>query len=536
MNVKRAALYIRVSSQGQVRDGYSLAFQEEILREFCQREGHLISGIYRDGGQSGSTTQRKDLTRLIEDARERRFDVVLIFRVDRFSRDPVDLLALVRELEKRSIKLRSVTEAVDASDPAGELMLTILGAIGKFVRQNIIQNAMLGKTKRAEAGRYTGGTVPFGYVTDEGGVYQLDTRLWWNGLTVAEVAKLVFDTYLKMAEEGSGCGAVAKRLNEMGVTPPRKVWATAAIYQMLTNPCYAGDFAWNKRSHNLNKPSMKHTADEWTIARDAHEPIVDRAVWERTQQLLKHNKTYHNRPFNEAGKDLIVGFLKCAECGSALSARRPSNVPHAYYTCLSRYSAKRRREETACADFPYIRGDELENLIWDALVQMAGDHARIEEIRERMNANAAPDLAEAETEIARLAKRLASMEEQAMTLTTQYLQKQLPAYLWQKQLERIEKDREGVKDRMAEAISRVAELKAQMPLNMEAGDVQQYLKKVLAESTTLEERREALTILVGHRGIRVSRDGTVDFEIKIPAHVAAVLSLVESSALTRRAL
>lgn len=518
--MKRAALYVRVSSQGQVRDGYSLAFQEEILREFCKREEMVVAETYRDGGQSGSTTHRKDLLRLIEDARQSRFDVVLIFRVDRFSRDPVDLLALVRELENRRIKLRSVTEAVDASDPAGELMLTILGAIGKFVRQNIIQNAMLGKTKRAETGRYTGGKVPFGFVAGETGIYEPDQSPWWNGLSAAEVAQLVFTTYVRLARESGGCGSVAQELNRVGVPGPKTIWATAAIHQMLTNPCYVGDFTYNKRSHSLNKASQVHRPEEWTVVHGAHAPIVDRATWDQVQALLKQNKTYGGRQANEAGKDLIVGFLRCGECGSSLSGRRTTGKQnYTYYTCLSRFSERRTREGTACESFPYLRGPDLEKLIWTTLTETASSPSRIAELRARMKADVGPQLAEAEVAVRRLQKRTEQLQQQSMTLTTAFAEGKLPEYLWQQQLQRLESERRGLDDRLLQANAQVAELRAQSPISLSVEAIQAYLQGAVANRITLAEKREALTLLVGHRGIRVMRDGVIDFDLKFPPNL-----------------
>lgn len=535
--MKRVALYVRVSSQGQVRDGYSLQFQEEILKEFCQRENLVIAGVYRDGGQSGSSTKRKDLLRLIEDARQSRFDMVLIFRVDRFSRDPVDLLALVRELENKNIKLRSVTEAVDASDPAGELMLTILGAIGKFVRQNIIQNAMLGKTKRAEGGKYTGGKVPFGFAVDEAGGYRPDQTVWWNGHTVAEVAKLVFTTYIKIAShDGGGCKQVASRLNNQGVPAPSKIWSHSTVHQMLSNPVYAGDFAYNKRSHQLNKRSVSHDEDEWVIVRDAHEPIVDRHIWEAVQKLLKGNRTGGGRPVDDAFKDLMTGFLRCGECGGALTPRRPSkNQPHTYYTCASRYSEKRRREGQACESFPWLRADELQNLIWGALVETAGSEQRINTIRERMNANVGPELGEAQSEVTRLEKRIKALEQQAMTLTTAFAEGKLPDYLWQAQLERVENERKGMNERLDQARERLAELQTQAPTQASTAEIREYLIQTLTNRTTLEERREALAILVGPRGIRVMKDGTVEFDIKVQLNPEPRLHTANLSVPAKRA-
>lgn len=517
--MQRAALYVRVSSQGQVRDGYSLAFQEEILQEFCQRESLTVAGLYRDGGESGSTTNRKGLSRLIEDARRNLFDVVLIFRVDRFSRDPVDLLALVRELEGRGIRLRSVTEAVDAGDPAGELMLTILGAIGKFVRQNIIQNAMLGKAKRAETGRYTGGSIPFGYVVDEGGSYQPDQRHWWNGRSAAAVVALLFDLYIKTASQGGGCSRVAQSLSALGVPPPRAAWNHAGVYQMLKNPCYAGDFAYNRRSHPLHKRSRQVEPEDWVLVQNAHPPLVERSTWERVQELLAKNRTGGRAP--GAATDVVAGFLRCGQCGAALTPRRPSRSQrYLYYTCASRYSERRRREGGACSRFPWLRGDRLGRLIWEGLVRAATSQERVEQIRRWAAASRGPDVAEAEGALARLGRRLTGLESQAMALTTAYAQGTLPEYLWQRQLARVEQERGATAAGRHEAEQRLAELRSQSADVLPPEQMQAYLRRRLLDGLTLAERRDALALLVGSRGIRVMPDGTV--EVKVQASLGPV--------------
>jgi len=518
--MKRAALYIRVSSQGQVRDGYSLAFQEEILREFCQRESLEITQMYTDGGQSGATIHRTALTQLITDARDLKFDIVLIFRVDRFSRDPLDLLALIRELESRQIKLRSVTEAVDAGDPAGELMLTILGAIGKFVRRNILQNAMLGKTKRAESGRFTGGSVPFGFTVNEQGQYEHDTQHWWNGLTAAEVAKLVYSEFINNGDQGMGCLALANHLNQMGVRPPRKVWARASLYQILTNPVYCGDFSWNKRSHGIGKVSVKHQREEWLVVPNAHNPIVSRETWTRAQEILVQNRRTGG-PKPKVTTNPIVGFMRCAECGAALTLRHASpSTKYHYFTCMSKYSELRTREGTACGDYPFYRAQDLEQLIWGALVRMAGDPTHIEEIRRIMNDKSGPQLQDAEHEVTRLTARLKHLEQQAMRLTTSFSEGRLPEYLWEGQLHRIEQDRIQASRSHEAAMTRANELKGQTVIAASIEEIQSYLGEVLADCTDTSDRREALGILTGPRGIKVSGDGTIDFDLRIPLDLA----------------
>ena len=527
--MKRAALYVRVSSQGQVRDGYSLQFQEQILRDFCQRESMVVAEVYREEGQSGSTTARTELQRLIEDARQGRFDIVLIFRVDRFSRDPVDLLALVRELETRSIKLRSVTESVDAGDPAGELMLTMLGAIGKFVRTNIIQNAMLGKTKRAESGRYTGGKLPFGYALAENGSYVPDPHPWWNGASAGEVARMIFDLYLTCASRGQGCSTVAQYLEELQVPPPMKGWRKGSIYQILKNPAYAGDFAWRKRSQQLNKPSTANPREKWVLASDAHEPIVDRATWERVQRVLKEQRTSTGQKPDKPDT-LLTGFVRCGECQAALTPHQTKyrGEPVLYFTCGSKLNESRKKARTACTDFPYFRADELEPLVWNALVGLVTVPERIEVYRARMRHQSGPELAETEAEAKRLEKRLQSIEDQETLITTKFTEGHLREDLWKRQLERLGSERDGLLGRLTQLHDRIAERRGQTPTSATTEEIRAYLKRVLTDTSTVEQRREALALLVGFRGVSVHKDGNVEFDLKIPTQGVDAPSLVNS--------
>jgi site-specific DNA recombinase len=514
--VRRAALYVRVSSQGQVREGYSLSFQEEILREWCRRESVAVAGIYRDGGESGSTIRRRGLTQLIGDARQRLFDLVLIFRVDRFSRDPLDLLTLVRELEARGIRLRSVTEAVDAGDPAGELMLTILGAIGKFVRENIVQNAMLGKRKRAEEGRYAGGTVPFGYLVGASGTYRPDERPRAGGPSAAASVRSLFALYRRVASEGGGCQRVARLLAEQGIPPPRSAWGHATVHQILRNPVYAGDFVYSRRSHRLNRPARRSEPSEWVLVRDAHEALIPRGEWEEVQRLLQARKGGRCRRAAEPAPALpgsaLAGFLRCGHCGAALTPRRPSRGPcRVYYTCASRYSAGRLREGSACRHFPWLRGDRLESLIWEGAVRLATDDATVKALGARLAGGTADG---AERKAVRLAeRRLAGLLQQADRLAAAFLQGEMPEHLWRRQLQRLEAERAAAEAEADRARRETVRAERRPAISRE--QIGLLLRETM-EGLAVSLRREALGILVGPRGICISPEGEVRLAVRIP--------------------
>lgn len=518
----RAALYKRVSSLAQARDGYSLEFQDEILRSHCEREHLEIAGVYEDGGRSGANIQREGLQRLIADARRRRFDLVLIFRVDRFSREPLDLLFLVNELKALGIQLRSVTEAVDASDPAGELMLTILGAIGKFVRQNILDNAMKGKRVRASKGRYTGGAVPYGYIVQNNGVYAPDQRTAAGAWSPATVVAEMFRRYAAAAQAGQGIQAVVDWLREAQVPPPKGRWTKTSVRQILRNPVYTGDFVYAKTTQPGRGSARPVPPDRWIRVPDNHPPLVDRVTWEKVQELLEANRR-HTRPRRpEAEQDLLlVGFVTCAVCGSNLVARRTAYKykekvePRVHYTCGSRYNISRKMAQTACA-FPYLRREALDVLVWQVVVDLATDPDIVARV-----IGAERDHQQFETfqyEMESLQKSRASVETQMRRLVDRAADGTIPPDLLQEKMQYLEQARQRLAAQMQQLESELGLLARSTPrLSDDPEKVGAKLRYMLLHGAlTPSQKRRILATLVGHRGIAVAPDGRVEIHLRIP--------------------
>ena len=521
----RVAIYKRVSSQTQVRDGYSLEFQEEIMRAYCQREALTIARVYQDGGRSGSNTEREGLQQLVRDAKAGAFDVVLIFRVDRFSRDPVDLLYLVQELNRRNIRLRSVTEAVDASDPAGELMLTILGAIGKFVRANIIQNAMLGKRKRAEYGRYNGGRVPFGYQVGEDGHFSADTSIWWEELSAAALVKRTYEEFVRISvEEGRGLRGLSRWLNERRVpSPTRRAsgWSPSVCRTLIRNPVYTGDYAYAKTKQPMGGNATPRPTSEWVLVPDSHPPLVSRALWQKAQVLLDGNSTRGARPRVDKPLDLLAGFVRCSLCDSSLTARRPgTKTRYVYYTCGSRYNETRLRGKTVCA-FPFIRAEDLETAVWQVVTAIAQDEATVERVISGglENDDHLKTLEKRVDAAKRELERLESAEERLMDSSLRGLFRE---ELVVKKADELAKERAKVQERIADLEHQWNDAIRLKPyLAVDAERVKEYIAQALSDAGRLDvaAKRQVLQALVGHRGIRVGPDGLVEIGLRLPLEV-----------------
>src|SRR3989338_11525425 len=138
----RVALYIRVSTEDQVREGTSLEVQREFLEGYAKREGWEIyypekDRIYTEDGYSGYALERPALSKMLKDARLKKFDVVLVYKIDRFARNNRLLLNLVEELDNAGIGFKSATEAFDTVSAAGKLALSMLGTVAQFERDRI---------------------------------------------------------------------------------------------------------------------------------------------------------------------------------------------------------------------------------------------------------------------------------------------------------------------------------------------------------------------------------------------------------------
>jgi len=145
-------LYIRVSTEEQSREGFSIAAQRDRLVAFCAAQGWTVADVYQDEGWSGAKLDRPALARLRKDASHRRFEIVLAWKVDRLSRKVGHLAALVDELDRHGVALRSVTEPFDTSHAAGRAFMQMLGVFAELERENIRERAKLGIRKRVESG------------------------------------------------------------------------------------------------------------------------------------------------------------------------------------------------------------------------------------------------------------------------------------------------------------------------------------------------------------------------------------------------
>jgi len=186
----KTALYLRVSTEDQAREGYSLEVQRETLEAFAKREGLEVYKVYSDNGISGYSTNRPALAALMADAKGGKFGLVLVSKLDRFSRNLKDLLQLVDTLYTQNVGFKSAGEPFDTTTSAGKLMFQQLGSFAEFERNRIAERVFPGMVKGVQQGNWQGSRyAPYGYA------YNKQAKLLEVVESEAEVVRRIFALY-----------------------------------------------------------------------------------------------------------------------------------------------------------------------------------------------------------------------------------------------------------------------------------------------------------------------------------------------------
>ena len=317
----RAAIYARFSCSKQ-REA-SIADQIRECEEYCAREGLDVVAVYSDHAVSGRTDDRPQFQRMIREVDS--FDVVVVYMMDRFSRDPYDAPIYKKELKKRGVSVVSALERIDQT-PDGMIMEKLLE--GLAARESMITSI---RTKRgmegnAKAGRYNGDRV-FGY-KPEGGFYRIDEA-------EAELVRLAFALRL----ERETYSAIARELALRGARTYRGRPCSPTMAQhMLSNERYTGVYIWDDVRIEGGMPA-----------------IIDRGTFDAVQNV----RGKKNRKIEKYEDYALSGRAICAECGKNLvgvSGRNRAGVKYCYYRCPDGHAS--------------VRKDKLEGAIVAALREL----------------------------------------------------------------------------------------------------------------------------------------------------------------------
>lgn len=348
--VVRVAVYVRISTD-EAHQPYSLDAQETRLRAYLSSQpGWELAKVFTDQA-SGATMDRDGLQRLLREARAGRFDIVLVYRVDRCSRSVRGLAAIVDELDKAGVAFRSATEPFDTATAAGRMMMQMLAVFAEFERATIIDRVVAGMERKAARGEWTSGSRPYGYTIDKPSGH----------LTVcaaeAPLVAVIFDRYTKHRE---GARSIANLLNTQGHrTKTARPWSHTAILTVLRNRAYLGEVFFRGAYHPA-----------------PHPPLVTAEVFTAAQELLDARGQDHAQRASNSSDHLLAGLIVCALCGKRFvgNAATGNRYRYRYYTCFTH----QRYGKTACPS-QRLPAEQLDNAILDALLHVYDDDALLDE-------------------------------------------------------------------------------------------------------------------------------------------------------------
>lgn len=321
----KVALYLRVSTDEQTKDDhYGIKIQEEKGRSFCEsQEGYVLKEehIYKDEGVSGglSIEKRPALKRLFEDARERKFNIVLVYKIDRMARNLRVLLNGLEELKEIGIDFRSITEPFDTSSAFGESTVQMVGLFAQLERKLIQERTTGGRESAARDGKWVMGLPPFSYKRDKttGGLEIIPVE----ARAVKQFFKWVVDDKLSLRE-------VQRRANNSNLPAPKhrvykkkhtlNYWHKRTINRILTNEVYTGTTYYRKFKRqksryldSLTNKKYQRPVEEWIEIKVP--PIITPELFEETRRQLLRNRDFARR--NQKRNYLYSKIVHCGVCG-----------------------------------------------------------------------------------------------------------------------------------------------------------------------------------------------------------------------------
>lgn len=407
MNSTRVAIYSRVSTSEQAMEGFSIEAQISSVRAVSEGMGKVIVDTYIDKGISGkSMKNRPALLKMIEDAKDEKFDEVAVWKLSRLARNNLDLLKIVDILNKHEVNFRSITESFDTSTPAGKLQMNILGVISEFERETIVENVKLGMKQRAKQGKWNGGRL-LGYKSvklEEGKTNE-------TGLVVipeeAEIVKKIFTLY----SQGKGLKAIANQLNKWGYkTIKGNHFSTSSISIIIRNPTYVGKIRFN-RFVDWSGKRRKGKNEDFILVDGHHEPIIDKDLWDKVQELIKMKSFKPKRSFD--GAYPLTGLLKCPVCGASMVAARTVNKRKSgkKYVIRYYYCGEFRSKGASVCKSNSVRADDAEEYVFERIKEVLKSDRVLKDIVRRINESKDKDIKPLQKEAKILMDKLDKLNE-----------------------------------------------------------------------------------------------------------------------------
>ena len=502
---KVVAIYTRVSTSDQAEEGYSIFEQKRLLEEWCNNKGYDIYRCYSDSGISGKNIKdRPELKALLSDAEEKKFDMVVSWKINRISRRLSDVLKIVDILDKNNITFKSYSEPFETDTPAGKMQFQMMALIGEFERETIAQNVKMGMCAKAKSGEWCGGRV-LGYdlvpIENQEGAKRIKTKLTINEVEAKSV-KLIFEEYSK----GKGYKAITNQLNKLGYkTKKGNNFSVGSIREILTNPVYIGKVRYNVRQ-NWSEKRRRNINPNPIITDGIHEAIIDEKLWDKAQAILESKQGKPARIYD--GEYPLTGILKCPKCGAGMVIMRTTNTLKdgtkrriQYYACGSW-----KNKGTAVCNSNSIRVDKANEYVFNKISELLSNKKMVENIVNNINRERHKKINPAKKELERIDKELEKIEKKKTKLFEGYEEDLISKEEFKERKDELNKIAKSLQEEKEPLLVTLSDdVSEEIPYEFIKSILENF-SKVLIESATREQQKKLLHMIISEITINEARE------------------------------
>ncbi|MHA1814091.1 MAG: recombinase family protein [Candidatus Thorarchaeota archaeon] len=324
-------LYARVSSQRQAEKQLSISAQLRALRAFAREKEWPIVAEYVDEAKSGRTANRPAFSKMLAAVKYQEIDAVLVWKLDRLARNMEISTAVDAHFRKHGVKVISLHENIDDT-PQGKLTARMFESFAEFYSNNLSQDIQRGLREVARRGFFPFAHAPVGYQKKQAEDGTATRYKLVPDTVYAPIITRIFDRYA----QGESVPQIVKALNHEGVlTNKGRRWAPKRLYDILRNRIYCGDTTVGRLY--LDATDKHSPGDNPVTVEDTHAPLVDKATFERVQEMLDAKSENHAMARWEASPYLLSGLVRCGLCGRHMCGTSAKGGKYHYYTCQQYY-------------------------------------------------------------------------------------------------------------------------------------------------------------------------------------------------------
>ena len=292
----RCGIYVRVSTDEQRDNGYSIDSQLRMIKEYCEKNNYDIIDVYNDAGHSGKDLMRPEMQRMLKDIKSHKLDKIIAIKVDRLTRNNYDGFWLLNYCEQHDVKIELILEPYDVSTANGEMFYGINLVFGQRERKEIGA-----RTKRAmeemALEHIHPSKAPYGYIRNK------DT----GKLEVDPIESLVVKEIFDLCKKGHSTKNIATIMKDNNSYLKSGKWSADRVYKILTNSIYIGIFEYGK---------YKRKPEDVLKVENYCKPIISNTIWKATRNNLEKNK--HSNYGEHI--HLFTSIVKCPSCNHILSS------------------------------------------------------------------------------------------------------------------------------------------------------------------------------------------------------------------------